>query len=68
MPPVHGHAPADPGQPHHVGFDKALKDALDKASGLGDPGTYEVDVQFGATVEVVNPGTIQQYKVTLNPH
>jgi hypothetical protein len=68
MPPANGHAAGAPGKSHHQGWDEALADALDKASALGPPDTYEVDVVFSATVKVTNPGTIQGYSVTLNPH
>jgi len=68
MPPANGHARGAPGKPHHQGWDEALADALQNASQLGPPGTYEVDVEFSATVEVHNPGTIQGYAVKLKPH
>ena len=51
---------------HSAGFDAALDKALAGASKLGK-GTFKVNVQFWAEIEVTNPGTIQQYGVTLSP-
>lgn len=51
---------------HSAGFDAALDKALANASKLGK-GTFNVTVEFWAEIKVVNPGTIQQYCVTLSP-
>jgi len=48
---------------HHLGWDKALQNALD---GIGRPrGRYQVGVEFSAVVDVTNPGRIIEYQVTL---
>lgn len=52
---------------HAAGFDAALDKALAGASRLGKKGTFNVNVEFWAEIKVVNPGTIQQYCVTLSP-
>lgn len=49
---------------HHDGFDKAMNDALTQASKWG-PGTYDVQVDHGACIEVINPGAIGEYRVKL---
>jgi hypothetical protein len=51
---------------HADGWDQALDRALAGASRLGRRGTFEVDVQFSATIRVTNPGQIQRYIVTLS--
>lgn len=50
---------------HHVGFNDALEDALDRLSHDVGTGTYNVTVQFEAEVEVTNPGKITGYTVTI---
>ena len=45
-----------------VGFDGA---ALANASRLGKRGTFDVNVEFRATIRVTNPGSIQNYMVIL---
>lgn len=50
---------------HHEGWDQALDRALASASRLGKRGTFDVKVEFSATIRVTNPGQIQKYKVTL---
>lgn len=58
-----------PDFPHEVGFRKALQNALDTVTENGwPPGTYEdVQVEFLAKVEVVNPGHIIEYAAVLTP-
>jgi hypothetical protein len=51
---------------HSAGFDAALDKALAGASRLGK-GKFRVNVEFWADIEVTNPGTIQQYGVTISP-
>lgn len=52
----------DPTQ-HHIGWDKALDKALQD---INRPrGTYQVQVVQSAIVDVVNPGHIIEYRVTL---
>jgi hypothetical protein len=50
---------------HHEGWDQALEKALANASRLGRRGTFDVNVQFRATIRVTNPGSIQNYMVIL---
>ncbi len=50
---------------HHEGWDQALERALANASRLGKRGTFDVKVEFSATIRVTNPGAIQRYMVTL---
>jgi hypothetical protein len=50
---------------HHEGWDQALERALANASRLGKRGTFDVNVEFSATIRVTNPGAIQKYMVTL---
>ncbi len=50
---------------HHEGWDQALERALANASRLGKRGTFDVNVEFSATIRVTNPGAIQRYMVTL---
>ena len=50
---------------HADGWDQALDRALAGASRLGRKGTFDVKVEFGATIRVTNPGQIQRYIVTL---
>jgi len=48
------------------GFDQAMANALAKTG--WPPGVYRnVRVEFGVTVEVVNPGRIVEYQVKLVP-
>ena len=50
-------------QDHHIGWDKALDNALEA---IGRPrGNYQVHIEFGAIVNVKNPGNIIQYQVTI---
>lgn len=50
---------------HHAGWDQALEKALANASRLGKRGTFDVNVEFRATIRVTNPGSIQNYMVIL---
>jgi len=50
---------------HHEGWDQALEKALANASRLGKRGTFDVKVEFQATIRVTNPGQIQGYTVIL---
>jgi len=50
---------------HHEGGDQALDKALASASRLGRRGTFDVKVEFTATIRVTNPGQIQKYNVVL---
>ncbi|HEX9378682.1 MAG TPA: hypothetical protein VF872_03745 [Gaiellaceae bacterium] len=52
---------------HAQGWDQALDRALASASRLGQRGTFDVNVEFSATIRVTNPGQIQRYIVTLSP-
>jgi hypothetical protein len=52
---------------HMDGFGAALDKALAAAAGRLGTGTFDVDVEFWATIKVTNPGIIQQYGVTLKP-
>jgi hypothetical protein len=52
---------------HAAGFNAALDKALRDASRGFSPGQHAVNVDFWAEIEVTNPGTIQQYGVTLTP-
>ncbi len=52
---------------HAAGFNAALDKALAGASRRFGTGTFTVDVEFWAVIEVTNPGTIQQYGATLTP-
>lgn len=55
-------------EPFHEGFDRALQQALSQLSSELGVGNYQVSIQFGADVEVKNPGKIGYFKVTLtNP-
>jgi hypothetical protein len=51
---------------HAAGFNSAIEKAVQAFAKEHEPGTYTVDVDLFAVVQVVNPGTIQQYgaKVT----
>jgi hypothetical protein len=52
---------------HAQGWDQALDRALAGASRLrGRGGTFDVKVEFSATIRVTNPGQIQRYIVTLS--
>ena len=56
---------ADEFEAHHEGFNRALDEALSQLSSEIGTGNYAVRVEFGADVEVENPGKIGFYKVTL---
>ena len=48
---------------HHLGWNKALENAL---LNIGRPkGQYQVHVDFSAIVDVRNPGSIIEYHATL---
>jgi hypothetical protein len=51
---------------HSQGWDQALDRALGAASRLGRRGSFDVNVEFSATIRVTNPGQIQRYIVTLS--
>jgi hypothetical protein len=53
---------------HGAGWNAALDKALANASTKFENGPHKVTVEFWAEIEVVNPGTIQNYCVTLTPH
>jgi hypothetical protein len=53
---------------HAAGWNSALDKALGDASKKFSNGVHNVNVEFWAVMEVTNPGTIQQYCVTLTPH
>ncbi|HLX33562.1 MAG TPA: hypothetical protein VKR79_12485 [Gaiellaceae bacterium] len=57
--------PFTPGEDHHVGFNKALAQALKQMDADFGPGPHTVDVQFQLEAEVHSPGTIGFYKITL---
>lgn len=66
MPTSKGHA-AKTGQDHHVGFNEALQDALDKMDQEFPKGTkhnVEVTLQL-LDVEVKSPGNVGFYQVTV---
>jgi hypothetical protein len=65
--PVTGHhRPDHPGHTHWDGWNAAIEDALGKTG--WDPGAYAMTrIEFFATVEVVNPGSIVEYIVKLSP-
>jgi hypothetical protein len=52
-------------EPFHQGFDRALEQALGQLSSEIGTGNYKVRVEFAADVEVVNPGKIGFFEVTL---
>lgn len=52
-------------EPPHVGFDRALKQALSQLSEQIGTGDYSVEVRFQLDVEVSNPGKVGFFKVTL---
>lgn len=56
---------AKDGEGHHHGFDRAFEAALQQLSSEIGTGEYSVHVEFGADVEVTNPGKVGFYKVTL---
>jgi hypothetical protein len=64
---VHGHAEADAAPTKHSqAFDRALEDALDRASKSGfEPGEHNVRIEFRAVMKVTNPGRIQDYIVSI---
>jgi hypothetical protein len=49
----------------HLGFNRALKQALSQLSSEVGKGDYAVTVEFEADVEVSNPGVIGFFKVRL---
>jgi hypothetical protein len=53
---------------HVAGWNTALEEALLNASDAFEPGEYAVTVEFWAEIVVKNPGTIQNYCVSLTPH
>ena len=59
-------AHAAPPPKHSEAFDRALENALYKASKNGfDPGTHKVRIEFQAVIEVTNPGRVQDYIVSV---
>ncbi|MGZ4354162.1 MAG: hypothetical protein ACXVZ4_11495 [Gaiellaceae bacterium] len=64
---VHGRVERDEATTKHSkAFDRALEDALAKASQSGfEPGTHDVRMEFRAVMEVTNPGRIQSYIVSI---
>ena len=50
---------------HSRGWDAALDSALAKASRTLGTGTYRINVEYWADVEVTNPGQIFAYGVTI---
>ena len=67
MPQTTGSAPMVHGQPHHVGFNNALDEALKKMSvAAWAKGPHDVEVSFQLEVDVQSPGKVGFYKVTLN--
>ncbi len=50
---------------HDSGWNAALDKALEKASKNLGTGTYRINVEYWADVEVTNPGQILGYGVTL---
>lgn len=57
--------PITPGEDHHVGFNKALDQALNQMDADFGPGTHQVDVSFHLEVDVQSPGSIGFYTVKL---
>jgi hypothetical protein len=57
--------PMTPGDDHHMGFNKALGQALEQMDGDFDKGTHTVDVHFQLEVGVQSPGSIGFYQVTI---
>ena len=65
---VHGTADSNAAPPpkHSEAFDRALENALYKASKNGfAPGTHKVRIEFKAVIEVTNPGRVQDYIVSI---
>lgn len=52
---------------HAAGWNAALDKALLNARPKFDLGQHKVNVEFWAEIVVTNPGTIQNYCVTLTP-
>jgi len=50
---------------HAAGWNAALDRALANAGTRFDKGRHQVNVEFWAEMEVTNPGTIQNYCVSL---
>jgi hypothetical protein len=53
---------------HAAGWNAALDKALLNASQRFENGPHQVTVEFWAEIVVTNPGTIQNYCVSLSPH
>jgi len=53
---------------HAAGFNSAIEKAVQTFAERHEPGTYTVDVELWAVVQVVNPGTIQAYGAKISPH
>jgi hypothetical protein len=53
--------------PHHKKWDKALQDAIDKATDAWPPGTKrEFEVRYVVSVTKLNPGWVDGYKIVLS--
>jgi hypothetical protein len=66
--PVTGKYPVDKDRPlgpeqHHIGWGNALERALKDIN--WPPDEYQVQVEFGAKIDVTNPGSVIEYHVTL---
>jgi hypothetical protein len=48
---------------HHIGWSHALQKALNDIN--WPPNEYQVQVEFGAKIDVTNPGSVIEYHVTL---
>jgi hypothetical protein len=67
-PPPGSHTPPPPPNgkgDHHLGIDKALQDALDKAAAAWGPGEHWATVQIMLKVKP-NPGGVGQYSIVLS--
>lgn len=53
---------------HAAGFNSAIEKAVQAFADRHEAGTYTVDLDLWAVIEVVNPGTIQQYGAKITPH
>lgn len=60
-----GRVPARHGNEHHRGINEAFEAALERLSTEVGTGSYPVEVQIHAEVDVSNPGTVGFYSVTL---
>jgi hypothetical protein len=66
MADIHGRvAKTDDSKNHSQGFDQALEVALQDASKHFDKGKHTMRVEFIVEVDVVNPGIIQSYNISL---